>query len=400
MGMGVLLLRPRALVALAQARPIVFDKTGTLTQGELTLTRIIPARPGQAEDVARLAAALGTASSHPVSRAAARGWGRDDLPEVDDLREIVGFGVTGRIGDDVVAFGRPDLRVQSGLTPPELPAHDGPIAGVGRGRTFLGWLLFADQPRREAPAALADLRRLGLERQMLLTGDRTDVARRIGSQLGIVEIRAEALPEQKMRHVLAEIEAGHLPMVVGDGINDSPALATAVIGIALASGTDVAMEAADIVIMRSDDLLAVPASLSLARTIFNRIKLNLVWACVYNIIGLPFAMGIFLPFGGIALPPMAAGAAMALSSVSVVGSSLLLKFWRRPKWMNAARLEKEAEMGLLHQSRRSQWKENLVYGSAAAFSRLRTVLAKTVFGKGSAQAREEEGYVPLQTVEH
>lgn len=147
-------------------------------------------------------------------------------------------------------------------------------------------------------------------------------------------------PDEKQEIVKEMKAAGEVVAMVGDGINDSPALATADVGIAMASGTDVAMEAADIVLMRPQSLLDIPAALHLAKTIFGRIKLNLLWACVYNILGLPFAMGFFLPLG-LHLHPMAAGAAMAASSVTVVCSSLLLKFWQRPVWMTIEGIEKE-----------------------------------------------------------
>lgn len=158
-------------------------------------------------------------------------------------------------------------------------------------------------------------------------------------------------PNEKQDIIREMKTAGEKVAMVGDGINDSPALATADVGIAMASGTDVAVEAADIVIMRS--LIDVPAALHLSRTIFRRIKLNLWWACMYNVVGIPFAMGFFLPFG-LHLHPMAAGAAMAASSVSVVCSSLLLKFWRRPAWMTEAGVE-EVEGKIAFRDEHAWW---------------------------------------------
>jgi heavy metal translocating P-type ATPase len=278
---GILIKGAAFLENLAEVSSVVFDKTGTLTMGELTLIRIIPVGPADALSIARLAAALGSGSHHPVSRAAARHAPPEGHHNVENAREIGGFGLTGTVDDEAVAFGRPDLFARLGTAAPEPPGHDGPIAGVSRGGVFLGWVLFADQPRPEAAAALAELRGLGLERQVLLTGDRAQVAGRIGAELGISDVRAEALPEQKMRRVLEEIDAGFHPMVVGDGINDSLALKAGAIGIAMgARGTDVALASADVVLMTSDLrrlATAIRLSRRCRRTIHVNVALGLGW---------------------------------------------------------------------------------------------------------------------------
>ena len=308
---GVLIKGAAFLENLSEVSSVVFDKTGTLTLGELTLTRIVPTALADEQTITRLAAALGAGSNHPVSRAAARNWRRESrsppdgrilpegnvkpdgcaLPEggippdgrviVEDTREIGGFGLTGMVDREPVAFGQPDLFARLGIATPAPPVHDGPIAAVSRAGVFLGWMLFADQPRPEAAEALAELRGLGLERQILLTGDRASVARRIGTELGISDIRAEALPGQKMHRVLEEIDAGFLPMVVGDGINDSLALKAGAIGIAMgARGTDVALASADVVLMTSDLrrlATAIRLSRRCRRTIHVNVGIGLGW---------------------------------------------------------------------------------------------------------------------------
>jgi Zn2+/Cd2+-exporting ATPase len=281
---GILIKGTAFLENLADVSSIVFDKTGTLTTGELTLTGVQPTDGVAPDDVRQLAASLGAASSHPVSRAAVRALGGLPPLAVDDAREAGGFGVVGHVNGLVVAYGRPDLFVKLGITAPPAPAHDGPIAGVSSGEKFLGWLLFADQPRREALAALENLRGLGLRRQMLLTGDRAPVAKRIGAALGITEIRSEALPQQKMNAVLAEGRAGYRPLVVGDGINDALALKAGAVGIAMgAQGTDVALASADLVLMSSDLRrlgTAIRLSRRCRRTIQVNVGLGLGWTLV------------------------------------------------------------------------------------------------------------------------
>jgi heavy metal translocating P-type ATPase len=207
---GILIKGSAFLEQLADVTSIVFDKTGTLTVGELSLVGVVSE---EADGLLPLAAALGAGSSHPVSRAIAR-MTTAERPALDELREASGFGMTARCDGDVVALGRPDLFVALGVACPSVPAHDGPIAGVSRGGRFLGWMLFADTPRPESRAALAELREMGLARQLLLTGDREAVATRIAGELGIGEVFAQALPDQKMTRVMDEIRAGFRPMVV------------------------------------------------------------------------------------------------------------------------------------------------------------------------------------------
>ncbi len=271
---GILIKGTAFLENLADVTSIIFDKTGTLTTGELTLTDAQPVAGGETDALKSLAGSLGMSSSHPVSRAARRAVADKDLVPLSGVREAGGFGVTGLQGGEKVAFGRPDLFARLGIRAGAPPAHDGPIAGVSRGDIFLGWLLFADQPRREAVAALDNLRGLGLHRMTLLTGDRAQVAARIAATMGIDDVQAEALPEAKMRRVLAEVDAGYRPMVVGDGINDSLALKAGAVGIAMgAQGTDVALASADLVLM-SSDLRRLGTAIRLSRRCRRTIQVN------------------------------------------------------------------------------------------------------------------------------
>ena len=275
---GILIKGTAFLEQLSAVSSVVFDKTGTLTLGELALSRVACA-PGVSEDaLLRVAASLGAGSNHPVSRAAARAA---SAPLATDLHEAGGFGVTGMLDGEMVAFGRPELLAGLGVTVPEPPAHDGPVAVVSCGGRLLGWLLFADQPRPEAAEALADLRRLGLRRQILLTGDRLPVAQRIAEKLGIGAVTAGALPDEKMRRVMDEVADGQTPMVVGDGINDSLALKAGAVGVAMgARGTDVALASADLVLMTSDLRrlgTAIRLSRRCRRTIHVNVAIGLLW---------------------------------------------------------------------------------------------------------------------------
>jgi len=287
---GILIKGAAFLERLSDVDSVMFDKTGTLTTGELALMRVEAPDP---EAALRIAAALGAASSHPASRAAFRA--AVDPPSATDVREAGGLGVTGTVDGELSAFGRPALFKTLGIDAPPPPTHDGPQAGVSQCGRFLGWALFADRLRPEAQAALAELRALGLTRQVLMTGDRSAVAARVAMSLGIDEIVAEALPEEKMECVRAEVAAGGRPMVVGDGINDGLALKVGAVGVAMgAERTDVALASADLVLMSSDLrrlATAIRLSRRCRRTIAANVAIALGWTMVMASLAAVGALG-------------------------------------------------------------------------------------------------------------
>ncbi|HTQ36529.1 MAG TPA: cation-translocating P-type ATPase [Steroidobacteraceae bacterium] len=250
---GILIKGSAFLEHLADVSAVILDKTGTITTGDLHLTDT-RAMPGvDAVQLRRMAASLGAASNHPLSRACAAAVPNSEHPDVHDAREFGGFGVTGEFTGQQVALGRADLFERIGVAVPPAPDHNGPIAGVSLGGRFLGWLLFSDQLRPSAAPAVKDLKALGVERIVLLTGDRSAVAHEVAARVGIDAVNAEMLPEQKMDKVMQEIQVGFRPMVVGDGINDSLALRAGAVGVAMgAQGADVAMASADLALMTND----------------------------------------------------------------------------------------------------------------------------------------------------
>ena len=288
---GILIKGSAFLERLSEVTSVVFDKTGTVTMGELTVVGVRPSAGQSEQAVVTLAASLAAASNHPVSRALARCIAPSARLPLAGVREPPGIGVTALIGEETAALGRPELFAAIGVRTSAVPGHDGPIAGVSRGRQFLGWLLLGDEPRPESIAAIQDLRDLGLSRQVLLTGDRAPVARRVGEHLGVTDVCAEALPEQKMQRVMQEIRAGYRPLVVGDGINDSLALKVGAVGVAMgAQGADVALASADLVLM-TNDLRRLGTCIRLSRrcrrTIHTNIAMGLGWTGV--LIGLAAA---------------------------------------------------------------------------------------------------------------
>lgn len=300
---GILIKGSAFLEHLADVSSVVFDKTGTLTTGDLRLADARPEPGVDAQELRLLGASLGAASNHPLSRAAAAAVPANQRLSVDNAREFGGFGITAESGGQQVALGRNDLFERLGIHPPPPPAHNGPIAGVSRGDQFLGWLLFFDQLRNSAAGAVQDLKGLGIERMVLLTGDRTAVATQVAGEIGISQVYAEMLPEQKMDRVMDEIKLGHRPMVVGDGINDSLALRAGAVGVAMGTqGADVALASADLALM-TNDLRRLGTCIRLSRRCRRTIYVNVAIG-----LGFTFALTVLAGAGvlGIEAPIIAA----------------------------------------------------------------------------------------------
>ena len=319
---GILIRSSAFLEELADLTSLVVDKTGTLTYGTLRLQSINSSHANQSTVLA-LAASLGAASSHPVSRALAGLVSQDDCLPLSDIHERQGLGVVAMTGQGEAALGRPELFAQLGITPTTIPEHDGPIAGLALNGEFLAWLLLADTVKPEARFALSELRELGLGRQLLLTGDRQSVAQTMAREVGLKEVEAQALPEDKLNRVLKEINDGFRPMVVGDGINDSLALKAGVVGVAMgAGGADIALASADIVLIGSD-LRRLGTCVRLSRQCRRTLQVNVIIG-----LGWTLAIVVFAAFGWLG----AAGAMIAallhnLSTLLVLGNAgRLLRF--------------------------------------------------------------------------
>ncbi|BDM22612.1 cadmium-translocating P-type ATPase [Pseudomonas sp. LRP2-20] len=274
---GILIRGSAFLEELADLSSLVIDKTGTLTYGDLRLRSVVGTAAAMPQaDIVNLAASLGAASSHPVSRALAALVPHEQHLALLDIHERQGFGVVAHTAEGEAALGRPELFRQLGMQVPPVPEHDGPIAGLALNGQFLAWLLLADNVRAESAEAMQQLRELGLQRQLLLTGDRSRVAEAIAAQVGMTRVVAEALPEDKMHHVNQELQLGFRPLVVGDGINDSLALKAGVVGVAMgANGADIALAAADIVLINGD-LRRLATCIRLSRQCRRTLQVNVL----------------------------------------------------------------------------------------------------------------------------
>ncbi|MCW2625646.1 MAG: copper-translocating P-type ATPase [Mycobacterium sp.] len=319
--LGILIKGPEVLEASGGVDTIVLDKTGTVTTGTMTLLDVITASGEQPDEVLRLAGALENSSEHPIAKAIA-GGARDkvgDLPSVEEFKSLEGLGVQGIVDGHTVLVGRRrllDLPDELAKAMREAESEGKTPVAVGWDRQARGVLVVADAVKPTSAEAISELRALGLM-PIMLTGDNEAAARMIARQVGIDEVIAEVLPQEKMETVKRLQADGRVVAMVGDGVNDAAALAQADLGLAMGSGTDVAIQASDLTLVR-DDLRAVPDAIRLSRKTLTTIKGNLFWAFAYNIAALPLAAAGLLN-------PMIAGAAMAFSSVFVVSNSLRLR---------------------------------------------------------------------------
>jgi len=329
---GILFKSAAVLENISSVQAIGFDKTGTLTKGAPEVTDIIATAPYRERDLLQIAAAGENPSIHPLAQAVARRAKSENfvIEEVRDYREESGHGVACSYQGRPLLIGNMKLMENHKIDVSNLEGDFRRLAEAGKTTMFvsldgrsIGLIALADVLKEHSREAITRLHRLGLK-TFMITGDNQKVARVVGDQAGIDEIAAEVLPGDKINIVKGYQKQGLKVAMVGDGINDAPALAQADIGIAIGSGTDVAKETGDVILVRND-LLDVEGAIRLGRKTLNKIKQNLFWALIYNTIGIPVAAGVLYPFTGKLLPPEWAGLAMALSSVSVVTNSLLLK---------------------------------------------------------------------------
>jgi Zn2+/Cd2+-exporting ATPase len=299
--LGILIKNSKFLETLADVDTVVLDKTGTVTLGHLEVIAARPIGDIAEDELLRTAAVCARGSRHPASRAVVRAVGKGDVP-APALEEVPGQGVIARLDGRVVMLGKHDWLREQGIPLPENPAHDGPVVWVARDGVALGCILLADLPRPEAIHAVEDLRSLGLERVVLLTGDRREVATKVAQTLGITEVIADVLPEQKLEVVQAERRAGNSVMVVGDGVNDALALASGDVGVAMgAMGSDVALKSADVALM-TNDLGRLPLAIRLSRQTRSTINQNICVGAGFSVLMLVLASaGIIAPLAGAVL---------------------------------------------------------------------------------------------------
>src|SRR5208337_889603 len=320
---------------------IVFDKTGTITAGEPEVTDIVAAPDFSEADLLGMAACVESLSEHPLAKAIVkRALGGKAARETGtgialDFESLSGLGSRARVGESKIIIGSRKFIESEGINTDTMDQGAAMLEKSGKTCVFVakdakpaGIIALADTIRPSAPEAVSLLKKMGLE-VVMLTGDRRQTAEAIARQAGIERVLSEVQPGDKAGEIRRLQSEGRVAAMVGDGINDAPALAAADVGIAIGAGTDIAIEASDITLIR-DDLRLVPSAIELSSLTMRIIKQNLFWAFFYNSVGIPVAAGALYPFFGILLNPMFAAAAMAMSSVSVVSNALRLRrIWRK-----------------------------------------------------------------------
>ena len=331
---GLLIKGIDALESVHKSNVMVVDKTGTVTLGRPKVSHI-EIIDCEVKEILSIAAALEQESNHPLAAAIISSWSNvtKDKPPISDIRTLPGMGMVGEYDGKVAAAGNQELMVEVGVSFStklaeriQSSTRKGiSIVMVCHGNKLLGWIEFSDLVRDTSALAVKRAKQMGIE-VIMLTGDNENSAKSIAKEVGIETVIANVKPDEKADQVKSLQQDGKNVIMIGDGINDAAALSIANVGIAMGAGSDIALDAADFVLIRNDLIDAV-SSVELGKATMRRIRTNLAWAFSYNTLGIPLALGIMLPVTGFLLPPAFAAAAMALSSVSVVSNSLILRWW-------------------------------------------------------------------------
>ena len=332
---GLLIKGIEALEKSHKIDTMVVDKTGTITSGKPRVSHI-ELLDTEVKEILSIAAALESESTHPLSQAIQTSWSNvtSDKPTISDIQTVAGCGLLGDMQGELVAIGNVSMMQDVGIEIDDqlskklasAAAKGVTIVLVSVGTRLLGWIEARDRVRSTSAMAVKKAKQMGME-VIMLTGDRLEAAQSIANTVAIDQVIAGVKPAEKADHIKRLQSQGKTVAMIGDGINDAAALTVADVGLAMGAGSQIALESADIVLIR-DDLIDAVSALQLGKATMSRIRTNLFWAFGYNVIGIPLAMGLLLPWTGWLLPPAFAAAAMSMSSVSVVSNSLLLKWWK------------------------------------------------------------------------
>ena len=330
---GVLIKNAEALEKLEKVKTIVVDKTGTLTEGKPKLTQVISNELGRENEILRLAAAVEQNSEHPLAASIVQGAKERSLslPKVENFQSVTGGGVMGKVENHAVLVGKPaflqERKINGVITlqqkAQELQKQAHTVMCVAIDGQAVGLITVSDPIKSSTPAAILQLHRLG-QKIVMLSGDNPQTAQSVAKKLDIDEVHAGVAPEYKQAFIQQAKGKDGFVAMAGDGINDAPALAAADVGIAMGTGTDVAMESADVTLVKGD-LIGIVRAIHLSHAMMKNIRQNLFFAFIYNAMGIPIAAGVLYPFTGWLLNPMIAALAMSLSSLSVIGNALRLR---------------------------------------------------------------------------